>query len=125
MQSLGVFDYGKVEPIVDELLLANATVNSPGESEIIEIAGAKHVDVLIVIGGAVGAPNITFSLDVVEELTGAVIRSYQSNQLAGAGTDYITVEGLTLGTTVKLSWSGTLDGANYFTGVTVRLIAKR
>ena len=110
--------------VVNELLINNQTINSPGNSETVEISGAEHVDVLIVVGTATGTPSITFHLNVVEQTSGQTIRSYDGSNLTASGTDYITVDGLTLGDRVQVSWDGTLDGSNYFSGVYVRLIAK-
>lgn len=114
-----------INPILDTLVLENATVNSPGNSADLDIKGAKHIDVLIVVGTPTNSPSIQFHLDVIEPASGQVIRSYDGNVLTASGTDYITVDGLTLGTTVRVRWDGTLDGSNYFGGVYCRVVAKR
>ena len=114
-----------IDPIVDDLILNNATIDSAGESDIYNIRGAKHVDVLIYVGAPTGSPSITFHLQVIEPTSGKVIRTYDGNQLTAEGADWITVDGLTLGTHVKVTWDGTLDASNYFSGCFVRIVAKR
>jgi len=115
-----------LEPTLDTLVLNNATVNSSGDSGNLTIKGAKHVDVLIRVGGITGSPSIQFHLQVIEPTSGAVIRTYDGTSITTANTsDYINVDGLTLGTTVKVTWDGTLDDSNYFSGVFCRVVAKR
>lgn len=114
-----------LNPTADVLVLSNATVDAAGSSADIAIKGAKHVDVLIYVGPPTGAPSITFHLLVVEPASGNVIRTYDGTTLTAEGADYITVDGLTLGTTVRVTWDGTLDASNYFSGVFCRLVAKR
>jgi len=114
-----------LDPVLDQLILNNATIDSEGESNILNIRGAKHVDVLIYVGAPTGSPNITFHLQVIEPTSGKVIRTYDGNQLTGEGADWITVDGLTLGTHIKVTWDGTLDSSNYFSGCFVRIVAKR
>ena len=114
-----------INPILNTLVLENATVNSSGNSADLDIKGAKHVDVLIVVGTPTNSPSIQFHLDVIEPASGQVIRTYDGSTLSAAGTDYITVDGLTLGTTVRVRWDGTLDASNYFSGVYCRVVAKR
>ena len=119
------------EPIVDVLILNNATINTSGSSAYIGIKGAKHIDLLIDLETITGTPNITFHIKVIERSSGGsatppkVIRTYDGNSLGAAGTDYITIDGLTLGDTIQVTWDGTLDSSNYFSNVYVRLIAKR
>lgn len=115
----------RTEPILNELLFEDATINSPGSSINYEIKGATHVDVLIKVGNAIGSPSLQFHLNVIEPSSGAVIRTYDGSTLtASDSVDYITVDGLTLGTHINLSWDGTLDSSNYFDGVYVRIVAK-
>jgi len=115
----------RTEPILNELLFEDATINSPGSSINYEVKGAIHVDVLIKVGNAIGSPSLQFHLNVIEPSSGAVIRTYDGSTLtASDSVDYITVDGLTLGTHINLSWDGTLDSSNYFDGVYVRIVAK-
>jgi len=115
-----------LDPILDQLILNNATIDSAGESDILNIRGAKHVDVLIYVGTPTGSPNITFHLQVIEPTSGKVIRTYDGTNLTTEGSDYITVgDSGTLGTHVKVTWDGTLDSSNYFSGCFVRIVAKR
>ena len=114
-----------INPLVDTLILNNATIDAAGESDVIEIKGAKHVDVLIYVGTPTGSPSVTFHLQVIEPTSGKVIRTYDGNTLSAEGADYIMVDGLMLGTHVKVTWDGTLDASNYFSGCFVRLVAKR
>jgi len=114
-----------LDPVLDQPILNNATIDSAGESDILNIRGAKHVDVLIYVGAPTGSPDITFHLQVIEPTSGKVIRTYDGNQLTGEGADWITVDGLTLGTHIKVTWDGTLDSSNYFSGCFVRVVAKR
>jgi len=114
-----------LDPIVDELIKNNETIDAAGESSVYNIRGAKHVDVLIYVGTPTGSPSITFHLQVIEPTSGKVIRTYDGSSLTAEGPDYITVDGLTLGTHVKVTWDGTLDTSNYFTGCFVRIVAKR
>ncbi|RLF64173.1 MAG: hypothetical protein DRN30_05715 [Thermoplasmata archaeon] len=112
-------------PLVDVVVLNGDRVDSAGSSGQIYIGGARHVDVMISVGTKTGSPSIQFHLDVIDEVSGATIRTYDGNTLSDAGTDYITVDGLTLGTAVQVRWDGTLDGSNYFDGVYCRVVAKR
>jgi len=112
--------------ILSKLILNNVTIDSAGESDILNIRGAKHVDVLIYVGAPTGSPNITFHLQVIEPTSGKVIRTYDGTNLTTEGSDYITVgDSGTLGTHVKVTWDGTLDSSNYFSGCFVRIVAKR
>jgi len=113
------------KPLLDELIKNNETIDAAGESETYNIGAAKHVDVLIYVGAVTGSPSITFHLQVIEPTSGKVIRTYDGSQLTAEGADYITVDGLTLGTHVKVTWDGTLDSSNYFSGCFVRIVAKR
>jgi len=125
---MGLFDAFKKAleaPLLDKLILNDATIDSAGESDILKIKGAKHVDVLIYVGAPTGSPSITFHLQVIEPSSGKVIRTYDGNQLTAEGADWITVDGLTLGTHIKITWDGTLDSSNYFSGCFVRVVAKR
>ena len=108
------------------LVLNNDTINAAGQSKDIFIGDAEHVDVLIVVGGLVGtAAGLQFELQVVEKTTGEVIYTYKGTALSSAPvTDYITVDRLTLGDTIRIAWTGTLSTSNYFTGVTVSVVAK-
>jgi len=111
---------------LNKLIHNNATVNSTGQSDSLAVKGAKHVDVLIRVGSMTGSPTIQFHVDVIEPSSGAVIRTYDGTSINAADTsDYITIDGLTLGTHVKVRWSGTLDASNYFSGVFCRIVAKR
>ena len=114
-----------LDPVLDELIKNNETIDAAGESSVYNIRGAKHVDVLIYVGATTGSPSITFHLQVIEPTSGKVIRTYDGSQLTAEGADYITVDGLTLGTHVKVTWDGTLDTSNYFSGCFVRIVAKR
>ncbi len=114
-----------INPILNTLVLNGATVQSAGDSGLLDIKGAKHVDVLIYVGGVTGSPSITFHLQVIENQSGQVIRTYDGNTLTSAGADYITVDALTLGDTIKITWDGTLSTSDYVTGVYCRVIAKR
>jgi len=111
--------------ILNELIHDNATISSAGETADKNIKGATHIDLLISVGGIVGTPSIQFHVDVKEEKSGQTIRTYSGTSLTSAGTDYITIDRLTLGQYIRVRWTGTLDVANYVTGVFVRLIAKR
>lgn len=113
------------DPILDTLILNSATVNSAGDSGNLTIKGAKHVDVLIYVGAPTGSPSIQFHLQVIEPESGKVIRTYDGSTLTSESPDWITVDGLLLGTTVKVTWDGTLNATNYFSGVYCRLVAKR
>ncbi len=110
---------------LNELVLNNATVDSSGNSDNLVINHAKVVEVLIVVGTPTGSPSITFYLDVLEPTSGKVIKSYSSSNLTAEGTDYIYVANDLLGNTVRVRWDGTLDASNYFSGVFVRVVAKR
>ena len=111
---------------LDDLIHNNATVNSTGQSDSLAVKGAKHIDVLIRVGSMTGSPTIQFHVDVIEPTSGAVIRTYDGTSISAADTsDWITVDGLTLGTHVKVRWDGTLDTSNYFSGVFCRIVAKR
>lgn len=111
---------------LDDLIHNNATVNSTGQSDSLAVKGAKHIDVLIRVGSMTGSPTIQFHVDVIEPTSGAVIRTYDGTSISAADTsDWITVDGLTLGTYVKVRWDGTLDTSNYFSGVFCRIVAKR
>jgi len=115
-----------LDVILNNLIHNNATVNSTGQSDSLEIKGAKHIDVLIRVGSITGSPTIQFHVDVIEPTSGAVIRTYDGTSISAANTsDYITIDGLTLGTHVRVSWDGTLDASNYFSGVFCRIVAKR
>ena len=115
-----------LDVILNNLIHNNATVNSTGQSDSLEIKGAKHIDVLIRVGSITGSPTIQFHVDVIEPTSGAVIRTYDGTSINAANTsDYITIDGLTLGTHVRVSWDGTLDASNYFSGVFCRIVAKR
>jgi len=114
-----------LDPVVDVAVLSNATINAPGNSDNIDIKGSKHVDVLIVVGTPTGSPDVTFHLNVIEQSSGEVIRTYDGNQLTAAGTDYITMDDLTSADYINISWDGTLDTSSYFDGCYVRVITKR
>ena len=115
-----------IDVTLDNLIHNNATVDSTGQSDSLAVKGAKHVDVLIRVGSMTGSPTIQFHVDVIEPSSGAVIRTYDGTSINAADTsDYITIDGLTLGTHVKVRWSGTLDASNYFSGVFCRIVAKR
>ncbi len=108
------------------LVLDNATLNAEGQSNDIFIGDAEHIDVLISVGGLVGtAAGLQFELQIIEKTSGAVIYTYKGTSLSSAPvTDYITVDRLTLGDTVRIAWTGTLSTSNYFTGVYVRVVPK-
>ena len=115
-----------IDVTLDNLIHNNATVDSTGQSDSLAVKGAKHVDVLIRVGSMTGSPTIQCHVDVIEPTSGAVIRTYDGTSISAADTsDWITVDGLTLGTHVKVRWSGTLDASNYFSGVFCRIVAKR
>lgn len=117
-----------VFPILDRLILENATVNSASNSDTFYVGSAKHADCLIYLGGETGTATIQFHVDVIEPSSGQVIRTYDGTEMTAVGADYITIDGLTLGTAIRVSWdagTGTLDASNYFTGVYCRLVAKR
>ena len=127
LRSVWVDEWGGVRlgVLLNVLVLEGHTINSSGESDTYIIGGAKHVDVLIEVGTATGSPSLQFHLNVVNPFTGTIIRTYDGSTLTSSNsTDYITVDGLTLGTHINLSWDGTLDSSNYFDGVYVILIAK-
>ncbi|KCZ71598.1 hypothetical protein ANME2D_02333 [Candidatus Methanoperedens nitroreducens] len=115
------------EPILDTLILNNATVTAGSSSEPVHtVFDANHADVLIRVGTKTGSPVLTFYLDVIEPTSGATIRTYPGIAISTATTsDYITVDGLTLGTRLKVRYAGTLDADNKFSGVYCRLVVKR
>ena len=116
-----------LDPILDELILNNETIDSSGESAVLNIRGAKHVDVLIYVGTPTGNPSITFHLQIIEPTSGKAIKVYDGNNLTAEGPDCITIDGSngsTLGTHIKITWDGTLDSSNYFSGCFVRVVAK-
>jgi len=117
------------KPTVDELILKNQIVTESGESGAYNIGSAKHIDVLIRVGTETGTATIQFHLQVIEPASGAVIETYDGTAITDGDTsDCITVNGLTLGTHVKVTWDnggGTLDASNYFSGVYCRIVAKR
>jgi hypothetical protein len=114
-----------LDPVLDSLVLNNSTITASGSTGNLSIRGAKHVDVLIYVGTATGTPSITFSLEIIEPTSDQVIRTYNGSSLTTEGADYITVDGLTLGTTTKVTYDGVLNGSNYFSGVYCRVVAKR
>lgn len=118
-----------IDPILNRLILEDQVVNSSGSSDIYYIGTAKQVDVLIYAGAETGTATLQFHLQVIEPASGQVITTYDGTEItAGDTADYITVDGLTLGTHVKVTWdggTGTLDASNYFSGVYCRIVAKR
>ena len=110
---------------LDVMVLRNHSIKSAGQSSIYYIGAAKHVDVLIRVGSPTGTPSITFHLQVIDINSGQVIRTYDGSTLSAEGSDWITVDGLTLGTHIRITWDGTLDASNYFDNVFCRVIAKR
>jgi len=122
-------DANLVLPVLDRLVISGTTINSSGNSDTYYIGSAKHIDVLIRVGAETGTATIQFHLQVIEPTSGAVIRTYDGTAITDGNTsDYITVDGLTLGTHVKVTWDnggGTLDASNYFDNVYCRIVAKR
>ncbi|MCL7412621.1 MAG: hypothetical protein M8353_03265 [ANME-2 cluster archaeon] len=114
-----------LDSALNAILKNNEALAANGNSANQNILGAKHVDVLISVGTPTGSsPTIQFYLDVMEETSSAVIRTYNGTLLSAAGVDYITVDGLTLGQYVRVRWvlGGTTPS---FPNCYVRLIAKR
>jgi len=105
----------------------DVTINAVGKTVPIFIGDATQVTLLISIGGETGAGTILFKINVIESVSGDTIKTYDGTSLSAIGTDYIFIDSLTLGDYITVEWTagaGTLNGANYFTNVTSRLIVK-
>jgi len=118
-----------VNHVVDPTVLKihnNATVNAVGKTVPIYIGTAKHIDLLISLGGETGTASIKYHINVIEPVSGVTIRTYDGSELTAVGVDYITVDALTTGDWITVNWStaGTLSSEHYFSAVYVRLVAK-
>jgi hypothetical protein len=104
------------------------TVNTAGKTTSIYVGDATQVTLLIKTGAiGAGTPIILYNINVIESISGAVVKTYAGTAIATVTTDYILVSGVTLGDYVNIEWTsnaGSLNGANYFTGVTAKLIIK-
>ena len=114
-----------INPLLDVEILDNVTIDAAGSSSNYAVKTSKHADLLIKVGAATGSPSITFHVEVIEPTSGAVIRTYDGNSLSAAGADWVTIDNLTMGTYLKVTWDGTLDASDYFSNCYARLITKR
>lgn len=104
----------------------NSTITSTGSSSVIDIGGAKHVELLIYVTSVVGTPSVTFSVEVIEPQSGNVITSYDSVAITAAGGYSVVIsESQVSGNKIRVSWNGTIDSLNYVDGVYTTLICKR
>ena len=112
-------------PVVDELVANGETINSAKKYDPVPIGGAKQLEVIIDVEGKTGSPSMTVSAQVYDSSFGRVAKSYDSDTITDAGTYYIFVANDLLGDKIRIEVGGTLDSDDYFTGVTIHLIAKR
>jgi len=114
-------------PYVDAMILNNVTVQATGNSETIYIGKLTHIELLANVGILTGVTDITFHITVLGGNASTVVRTFDGTQLSASdATDYILVNGLSIGTYVKITWtsSGGLDDTHKFANVYVQFIAK-
>ena len=113
-------------PALVTMIHNNVTVDAVGKTVPIHIGNSTVVELLVNITGETGTATIQYHINVIEEVSGKTVKTYDGTSLSAAGVDYILISGVTLGDYITVNWSttGSLSGAHYFTGVTARLIAK-
>lgn len=110
---------------ISTYVLSHQTVNTAGQSDVYSAERIKVAEVLIVVKNTNGAPNMTVALDVIDSLTGEIIKTYTSDNITSDTNTYIYVVNDVLGDALRVRWYGILDDTNYFGDVTIKLIAKR
>ncbi|MHB1907752.1 MAG: hypothetical protein ACYCQJ_02630 [Nitrososphaerales archaeon] len=110
---------------------ASLIASGPTSQEFFDVCGATKAELLITIGANSGgtSPTIQFFIDVIDIVSGAVIKTYNGTQITNVngGVDYISIDGksVLLGDYIQARW--TLGGSvlGTWNGVYARLVIKR
>jgi hypothetical protein len=111
---------------MDKLILDNQAIKAVGNSASLEIGESTHVEILVAVGAMTGTSTITFHVEVIESSSNTVIDTYDGNQISvSSGIDSILLTDTdTIGGTIRVTWTGTLNANNYFSGVYCRIATK-
>ena len=114
------------------VVLDDATITTDGAyASPINVSGAGHVDVLIVVAGEVTGtlPTLTVSVNVIEILSDTVIATYSATDLTEAGVQSIVLDNTLadynlIGDYITVTWTVGGTDTPTFPGVYVRVIPK-